>query len=358
MNEKTFRILEFDKVLERLAGYAAFPISAELARRLRPTTSLEKARYRQTLTREARLLLSIQSEISIGGARDVRAALELAARGGVLEPQDLLAIKATLTAARTLWRTLEHHAGRAPHLAEIGKRLPPPAGIVDAISRTLAENGEVLDSASIRLAAIRSELKVAHQRLLARLEHMINDPQVAPMRQEAIITQRSGRYVIPLRSEFKGRIRSLIHDQSSSGATLFIEPLAVVDLNNQYHELQLEERDEVRRILTALSGLIGENVAQIQDILTSLGELDLALMCARYADDLRAAEPELVEVHPTAQHPGTTIRLLQARHPLLPPESVVPVDVVLDRDTFGLVITRSEERRVGKECRSRWSPYH
>ncbi len=339
MNEKTLRTLEFDKVLERLAGYAAFPISAELARRLRPTTSLEKARYRQTLTREARLLLSIQSDVSIGGARDVRVPVDLAARGGVLDPVDLLAVKNTLVAARTLGRTLEHHAERVPHMAEIGRRLPPPAGVVDAISRALSESGEVLDSASTRLAAIRSELKVAHQRLLAKLEHMINDPQVAPMLQEAIITQRSGRYVIPLRAEFKGRIHSLIHDQSASGATLFIEPLAVVDLNNQYHELQLEERDEVRRILTALSNLIGEHAARIQDILAALGELDLTLMCARYADDLRAAEPELVEIRPTAKHPGTTIRLLQARHPLLSPESVVPVDVVLDQANFGLVIT-------------------
>jgi DNA mismatch repair protein MutS2 len=339
MNEKTLRMLEFDKVLERLAEYAAFPISAELARRLRPTTSLEKARHRQTLTREARLLLSIQSDVSIGGARDVRAPVDLAARGGVLDPADLLAIKNTLIAARTLGRTLEHHADLTPNLGEIGARLTPPAGMVDAISRVLSENGEVLDSASTRLSAIRNELKTAHQRLLAKLEHMINDPQIAPMLQEAIITQRSGRYVIPLRAEFKGRIRSLIHDQSSSGATLFIEPLAVVDLNNRYHELQLEERDEVRRILTALSAQVGECAVQIQDILAALGELDLALMCARYADDLRAAEPELVEVHPTAQHPGTTLHLFQARHPLLPPENVVPVDVVLDQHTFGLVIT-------------------
>ncbi len=339
MNEKTFHTLEFDKVLERLAEYAAFPISAELARRLRPTTNLEKARYRQTLTREACLLLSLCADISIAGAQDVRMPLEMAARGGVLEPSELLAIKNTLIVARTLGRTLEHYAARVPHLAEIGKNLPPPLGVVEAISRTLAENGEVLDSASIRLAAIRNELKVAHQRLLARLEHMINDPKVAPMLQEPIITQRSERYVIPLRAEFKGRIRALIHDQSSSGATLFIEPLSVVDLNNQVHELQLEERDEVRRILMALSNLIGEHAAPMRDILSALGELDLAVMCAHYANDLHAAEPELVEVHPTSQHPGITLRLLQARHPLLPAESVVPVDVVLDRETFGLVLT-------------------
>ncbi|NMB90376.1 MAG: endonuclease MutS2, partial [Chloroflexi bacterium] len=209
-----------------------------------------------------------------------------------------------------------------------------------AISRSISERGEVLDHASEQLAGIRGELKVSHERLMSRLERMVNDPKNAPILQEALITQRNGRYVIPLRAEFKGRLRSIIHDQSASGATLFVEPLAVVELNNRYHELQLAERDEVRRILAALSAQVGANAGQIQENVEALGQLDLALMCAKYAEDLHAADPELLDFQPARpEHPGSTIRLYQARHPLLDPGRVVPIDVDLDPRTFALVIT-------------------
>jgi DNA mismatch repair protein MutS2 len=199
----------------------------------------------------------------------------------------------------------------------------------------------VLDSASEALGRIRSELKVTHERLMSRLEKYINDPSSAKMLQEALITQRGGRYVLPLRAEFKGRIKAVIHDQSASGATLFIEPLAVVEWNNKFKELQLAERDEIRRILFAPSQKVAENGAALNTMVEAMADLDLACMCARYAEDLRASEPELVGFNsrPDKQHPGSTIQLMHARHPLLDPEQVVPIDVVLDEDTYALVIT-------------------
>jgi len=159
------------------------------------------------------------------------------------------------------------------------------------------------------------------------------------MLQEAIITQRNGRYVIPLRSEFKGRMRSIVHDQSSSGATLFVEPLVIVDLNNRWHEMQLAERDEVRRILADLSEQVGRTAGTIVGVVLALAELDVALCCANYAEDLHAVEPELVEFKHQDKHPGSTVRLYQARHPLLDPATVVPIDIDMDERTFNVIIT-------------------
>ena len=339
MDEKSLTTLEFPKILERLAAYAAFSASAEMARALRPTADLDEARTRLARTSEARRLLDIYGDVSVGGARDIRPLADLARRGGVLQPAELLEVKNTLISSRELHRTLERLGADFPHLVELAAPLPPPPGVVDAISRAISERAEVMDHASDKLASIRRELKISHERLLTRLERMINDPRTAPMLQEPIITQRNGRYVIPLRADFKGKVRSIVHDQSSSGATLFVEPLVVVELNNQWHELQLAERDEVRRILAELSGLVGAAAARIHEMVEALAVIDLALSCAKYAEDLRAAEPLLEAPTPRPDHPGSILRLYQARHPLLDPETVIPLEVVLDEQTFGLVIT-------------------
>jgi DNA mismatch repair protein MutS2 len=214
--------------------------------------------------------------------------------------------------------------------------------VIDAISRAISERGEIMDQASDRLATIRRETKVSHERLMSKLERLTNDPHNAPMLQEAIITQRNGRYVVPLRAEFKGQMRSIIHDQSSSGSTLFVEPLVVVELNNRWHELQLEERDEEHRILLEISRSVGEAHEAIREIVEALAKLDLAFMCARYADELDAVEPVLHPIQARADqphHPGSIIRLYDARHPLLDPEKVVPIDIDLDDKTFTVIIT-------------------
>ena len=340
MDEKTLNTLEYPKILERLAGYAAFSASADLARALRPTNDMEKATARLALTREARQILSINMDISVGGATDIRPQADLARRGGVLQPTELLDVRNTLLAAHNLARTFTKLGSGYPNLALIAVNLTPPAGVAEAIGRAISERGDILDQASAQLNVIRRDLKISHERLLARLERMINDPRMAPVLQEAIITQRNGRYVIPVRADFKGRVRSIIHDQSSSGATVFVEPLVVVELNNRWHELQLAERDEERRILAELSAGVGRNAGQIEANLVALAELDLALMCAKYADDLKASEPVLAPFNEkSGDTPGSTIRLYNARHPLLEQATVVPIDVDLDERTFSLVIT-------------------
>lgn len=362
MQDKTLRTLEYFKVIDRLSRYASFSASAELAAKLRPAEDINIAIERLDRTGEARYLLSIHPSLSVDGVRDVRTLSERAERGGVLEASEINEIKNTLVIARDLkrlfttkpsryWDT-ETAAGtdpesqnnlsdsQTPLLAAVANNFNPPAGLIDSISRCISENGEVLDQASEPLSNIRREMKVSHERLLSKLEKLVNDAKVAPILQEPIITIRNGRYVVPLRADFKGRMRCIVHDQSSSGATLFVEPLVVVDLNNRWHELQLAERDEIQAILAGLSNDIGSHSMEIHNIVRSLAELDMALMCARYAEDLQAAAPLLVPFKPeTELHPGSTMRLYHARHPLLSHEQVVPIDVDIDDDTLMLVIT-------------------
>ena len=340
VDAKSLITLELSKILDRLAGFAAFSASTELARHLTPATDLEQVHNRLLETTEARTLLSARADLTIGGAHDVRPQATAAARGAVLEPVQLLDIKSTLISARTLARTFEKLGEQLPRLSAIAAGLEPCPGVVDAISRTLDERGEILDSASEKLAAIRRDLRVAHERLTGKLQRLLADPKVLPMLQEPIITQREGRFVVPLRAEFKGRLKAVVHDQSSSGATLFVEPLSVVEHNNQVRELELAERDEIRRILAALCGQVGQQADAIHRTVKAIADLDLAFAKARYADALRAHEPILrpFEERPT-HHPGSTIRLLAARHPLLDPATVVPIDVEMRPDVYALVIT-------------------
>jgi DNA mismatch repair protein MutS2 len=360
MDSKFLHTLEFPKILERLSQFTAFSASAALAHSLAPTADLAEARRWQTETAEARKLLSVKTDVTIGGAHDVRPLADLAARGGVLQPGEMMDIKNTLVAARTLHRILTKLADQFPRLAAIASGIEETPGLVEAISRTIDERGEVLDSASEKLAAIRRELRIAHDRLLQKLQRLISDPKHAAHLQEPIITQRDGRYVIPLKADFKGRIRGVVHDQSASGATLFIEPLSTVELNNEWREKQLAEQDEIRRIMAALSALVGEQADKIIRAVEALADLDLAFAKAKYADAIRASEPVLREFKKpvishqstvdsslitdhrsltTRVHPGSTIKLRSARHPLLHPETVVPVDVELDEQTYALVIT-------------------
>jgi DNA mismatch repair protein MutS2 len=351
MDAKSIRTLELPKILERLSACTSFSASEALARDLTPTDSLAEARRWQQETSEARKLLQVKTDVTIGGAHDVRPYVTSALRGGVLTPGELLDIKSTLIAGRTLNKILSKLSVQFPRLAALAGGLEEVPGLILAISQTLDERGEVLDSASERLTVLRREMKVVHDRLLSKLQHIISDPRHATHLQEAIITQRDGRYVIPLKADFKGRVRGIVHDQSASGATLFIEPFATVELNNEWREKQLAEREEIRRILAALSGVVGEHSSRITRLVETLADLDLAFAKAKYAEVLRASEPVLREFRRPAEsagqagpltvraHPGSTVKLLAARHPLLNPETVVPVDVELDEETYALVLT-------------------
>ena len=342
MEQRNLQKLEFPTILARLSEYTHFSASRGLALGLQPSNDPYWVKQRLDETTEARHLLSLHSNLTIGGARDVREAVTSAAHGGILEPHQILDVKSTLIAARTLRRRFVDDDTRYVSLRLIAQRLEVVEGLIDAISRILDDRGEILDQASDLLSSIRRDMNRAHTRLNDKLQGLLNDPKVQPLLQDPIITQREGRYVLPLRAEFKGRLKSVVHDQSASGATLFVEPLQVVELNNQLRELELAERDEIRRLMAELSAHIGAHERELEATVLAIAELDLAFAKARYAETLDASEP-IITVLPqdreTSANPGSTLKLLQARHPLLDPEQVVPVDLVLDQETCALVIT-------------------
>ena len=198
-----------------------------------------------------------RGDLSIGGVHDVRPLAENAVRGARLLVTDLLAIRNTLIASRDLRRSLIKLEAQYPRLASAAQRLYESTGIVNEIGRCLDENtGEVRDDATPELADARRSLREVLSRVQEKLRRIVGNSRNALYLQEAIITQRGGRYVIPIKADFKGRIQGIVHDQSASGATLFIEPLSTVELNNQLRELQLKEQHEVERVLMMLSALV------------------------------------------------------------------------------------------------------
>ena len=267
----------------------------------------------------------------------------------MLDPKELLDVQSTLLSMRTLRRFFDKHSEAAPHLAEIACRMPAPIGLIEAIARCITDNAEVADSASPKLYDLRRQVRIAHDRLMARLQRYLTDASTASKLQDSVITQRDGRYVIPLRAEFKGQVKAIVHDQSSTGATLFVEPLAVVELNNAFREAQIAERDEVRRVLAELSTQVGELGGEIVPGVAALAELDLAFAKAKYADAIGASEPILHEMDHKRRTTDdakssivdrpSSIRLIHARHPLLDPATVVPTDIDPLPGTFALVIT-------------------
>lgn len=340
MESKFLDMLEFPKVLDTLASLAAFSASKALARDLRPTTDLSQAQRMQAVTSEAHALLDQTPTLTIGGARDVRTQVEGTTRGAILEPDVFLDVKNTLLAGRDIARTLGKQSSQVPILSEIAGQIEPCKELVDAIDGTFDSRGEIEDDASQELAAIRRDLRVARERLTKKLQRVISDPATVPMLQEPIITQREGRFVVPLKAEFKGRFKAVVHDQSASGATLFVEPLQVVEHNNAVRELELAERDEIRRILVELSNFVAEHVPRIVVTVETLARLDLAFAKARYSERLDGIEPVLKPFEKRkGSHPGSTLKLRRARHPLLEVDSVVPIDVELDEQTYALVIT-------------------
>src|SRR5258708_6770151 len=341
MNEKSATILELPKILDQLAKYATFSAGEELVRQLAPTDDIRIAKEWQQETTEARTLFDVKTEISMGGAHDVRPAAIQATRGIVLEAQTLLDIRGTLRRATTVRRTLTRLANQFPVLASIAEGLEECSTLQGEISQVLDDNGNVLDSASPKLAIVRRDMRVAFDRLQTRLNNLVSNPNNARFLQETLVTQRHGRYVIPLRAEFKGRIPGIVHDSSSSGATIFVEPLTTVELNNSWRELQIEEENEIRRILQALSELVGHESEFIIRSVEGWAHRNMTSAKPRYAEALRAPAPMLREFHPRdgSPPPGSTIKLEEARHPLLPANAVVPIDLALDDDTYTLVIT-------------------
>ncbi|NJP06038.1 MAG: endonuclease MutS2 [Chloroflexaceae bacterium] len=338
--EATLETLEFTIIRQRLASYTSFAVSHQQALELIPSTEPDMVRQNLRLTTEARQLLAQYPDTTLGGARDIRLACQLADRGGILDAAALLDIASTLACMRRLALLLDRIDLDAFHLlGELLAALPSLPSLEDAIVSTLDDDGQIRDSASPKLRRIRQDMRSAAARLQERLQRMIMSSTIASALQEAIITVRDGRYVIPVKASHRRSVPGLVHDQSASGATLYIEPMAVVELNNQVREYQLAEEQEIARILAELSERVGESADRLLVGLDTLGRLDLALAQARYAEALRCVEPSVVATDQAESAASELLSLRQARHPLINQEHVVPIDIWLGGATQLLVIT-------------------
>lgn len=330
--EKTLITLEYDKVIERLVKHCATERGRALAAELRPATGYEDVFSAQRLTAEARRLLELKPNVSLSDVKDVAAVVTQAALGRILEAGELLDVQATLAAAGAVRQTVDKLRAYVPHLAEIADRIENFKDVVSEIGRCLNAKGEIVDSASPALASLRRESRVAHERLRSRLESVLASQAGKGALQEAIITLRDGRYVVPVKAEMRSQLPGIVHDVSSSGATVFLEPLEVVEMGNRWRELLAEEEREVARILRALSALVGDQAEEIKRALDALAEVDLLLAKARLGEAIKAKwlphdPPERggSEQRWLLEEPGS-FYLRNARHPLLTGE-VVPITV-------------------------------
>lgn len=336
MEYDSLRPLEFLQIRARLAAHCAFAASETLAQELVPSNDAAAVQTLQQETTEARTILDQQPQTSIGSARDVRPLTRTARVGGMIQAHEFLELRGTLLSARQLRKNILRASDQFPRLSFLATSLSDAPRLIDEIGRVFNDSGEIADDASPELARIRRELGIAQRRVMDRLHNLITSSQYAKYLQEAIITQRDGRYVVPVRAEAKGRINGIVHDTSASGATLFIEPLAVVELGNRVRELAIQEQREIDRILRELTALVGENADAIDYTVETLAQLDLAFAKAKYSASLRAVRP-IIDTGSREQ--PAFLELIQARHPLLDPETVVPISLELQRAFSILVIT-------------------
>lgn len=333
MNRKVLQTLEYSKIIERLAQRTATSLGRALAEELLPATELEEVKRRLQATDEACQVERLKGGAPFGGIRDVRMALKRSQIGGMLNPGELNDIAGTLHGGRRLKRFLTdlHEDHPIPYLYSLASRLEDNRNLEDEITRCIDENGNVLDSASAELARIRQELRAGEARVRERLEQMIRTPSVAKMLQDQLVTIRGDRYVIPVKQEYRGHFGGIVHDQSASGATLFIEPESIVQMNNRLRELRLNEEAEIEKILRRLSALVAEFAEPLADNLDILAELDFIFAKAALARDMKASLPIMND--------RGFIKIRKGRHPLIPAETVVPLDLELGNQFTTIIIT-------------------
>ncbi len=332
VTDRTLLRLEWPALVARLAEGARTPRGrARAAEPARFAGSPEEARAWLAETSEARALLDQGELPPLGGVQPVEPVLARLAKGGVAAPSDLLALASTLAAVGATGRWLGGRAGRAPRLAEAAALLGDHGALVREIEHSLDPEGEVRDAASAELARARGEARGLSGEVQRRIGRLLQEPRISAALQDSYFTVRGDRYVLPVRADARGRVPGIVHDASASGTTLFVEPEAVVELNNRLKRAELAVERETRRVLVRLSGRARERAPTVEADLALLAELDLAFARGALSRALDAVEPVLDE--------DGAFRLHQLRHPLLPPEEVVPNDLVLGETFTVLVIS-------------------
>ena len=331
MKERSLRVLEFNKIKDRIKEYAITEASRELIDELKPYENIFEVREHIQETKEAVHLLITKGNPPFEGFYDVRDGVSRAAKGATLNPSQLLRIGNVLKSSRNFLEYIKRKEGEEQHriLEEICENIRPLKNIEDQIFNAIVSEEEVADRASATLYNIRRSLKEKNASIREKVNSLIREN--SKYLQDNLYSMRGDRYVIPVKAEYKGQVNGLVHDQSSSGATLFIEPMSLVNLNNEIKELTLKEKAEIERILSALSSMIYNNKVEVKRNLDILIELDFIFAKAKYGSSIDAIAPEVKE--------NGSFNIIQGRHPLIDERKVVPSTSYLGGEFTSLIIT-------------------
>lgn len=333
MNQKVLRTLEYNKIVERLAEYAFGADTKERCLSLLPSTSLSEITNAQQQTKDAMNRSLKKGRLDCSGIKPLSSAIRRVEIGGTMNIEELLGLCKLLETARRVkaYGRKEREDIPSDSLSEFFDGLEPLSPLCDEVRRCIISVDEISDDASSNLKSIRRSIRSTGDRIHAQLNQMLNNQNVRNCLQDFVITMRNGRYCLPVKAEAKSQITGMVHDQSSSGSTLFIEPMAVVNLNNELKELSIKEQDEIAVILATLSAKAGEYIPAIETDYQILTELDFIFAKAAYALEYNGITPHF--------NTERKIRILKGRHPLLDSKKVVPIDISLGSDFDQLVIT-------------------
>lgn len=333
MNDKVLKTLEYNKIIDLLTEYASSDEAKDRCRHLRPSTDLAEINLLQQQTKDALSRIFKSGNLSFSGVRSIRDSLKRLEIGGSLSAIELLRICSLLEAAKRAkaFSRSDRDEETRDSLTEFFEAIEPLTPLSDEIRRCILSEDEIADDASSTLRSIRRSMRSMNDKIRAQMNSMINNTTTRSYLQDTVITMRDGRYCLPVKAEAKSQVPGMIHDQSSSGSTLFIEPMAVVNLNNEYKELLLKEQDEIEVILANLSNLTGNYSGQLEADYRILAELDFIFAKASLAKTYNGVAPTFnTEGH---------IHIKKGRHPLLDQKNVIPIDVRLGEDFKLLVVT-------------------
>ena len=331
MKERTLRVLEFTKIRDMLTEKALTPLGAEKCQALVPSTNFQEISEWQEETEEALVVLTYVGGHPMASFSDVRPYLALCDKGATLSPKALLEIATLMRACRTARSALVTERDNTPRLKEKASLLGSFRNLEDDITTAILSEDEIADKASNELANIRRHLRGATERIKERLNSMIRSSAYQKYLQDPILTMRNDRYVLPVKAEYRASVPGLVHDQSASGATLFIEPMAAVEMGNELKQWEAKEKQEIERILAALSAEIAPYAVQLKENLELLAELDFAFAKGLLSRDMSGVTPKM--------NRDGFINIIRGRHPLIDREKVVPSNLWMGREFTTLIIT-------------------
>jgi len=333
--DRALKTLEYDKVRQQVASYCTSSIGKSAIEELVPQTDFDKVVQLLEEMDEGLSILRVKGNVPMGGIFDVRPSARRAQIGGMLAAVELMEISSTIRASRILRNFIEDLEAdeviAIPHFISKKEAMPVLTGLQHEINNCIDDNGAVLDSASQTLRSIRQSLRAEEGKVRSKLESLIRGSNAAKMLSDTLVTIRNDRFVIPVKQEYRHHYGGIVHDQSSSGQTLFIEPDSVVQANNEIHRLKMKEQAEIERILLALSAMVQEVASDLFNLVKVLGDIDVILAKGKYGQANKCTMPKMNQ--------NGYIRLIRARHPLLPIESAISNDIEFGKDITAIVIT-------------------